>query len=119
MTEKVVLPGEAPGQWLGLEVASLAGNDERVTLLKETLGIDAAEGVIVVTVEPGRPAAQAGIRAGDVLVAIEGQEIPDLEAFSRARDALSSRRDPLTMLIRTGRRESFVQVTPRDVGSLQ
>jgi serine protease Do len=119
LTDKIVLPKEAPGHWLGLDVASLADKDDNVSLLKKTLGIDAAEGVIVVTVEPGRPAAQAGIRAGDVLVAIEGQEIPDLEAFSRARDALGGRRDSLTMLIRTGRRESFVQVTPRDVGSLQ
>jgi serine protease Do len=119
LTDKIVLPNEAPGQWLGLEVASLADKDDDVNRLKETLGIDVAEGVIVVTVEPGRPAAQAGIRAGDVLVAIEGQEIPDLEAFARARDALSGRRDAVTMLIRTGRRESFVQVTPRDVGSLQ
>jgi serine protease Do len=119
LTDKVELPREAPGHWLGLEVASLADNDDHVRRLKETIGIDATVGVIVVTVEPGQPAAQAGIRAGDVLVAIEGQEIPDLEAFSRARDALSGRRDQLTMLIRTGRRESFVQVTPRDVGSLQ
>jgi serine protease Do len=117
--DKVVLPDQESGHWLGLEVASLADNDDRVNRIKETLGIDAAKGVIVLTVEPGRPAAQAGIRAGDVVVAIEGEEIPDLAAYARARDALGGRRDPLTMLIRTGNRESYVQVTPRDIGSLQ
>jgi serine protease Do len=119
LSADVVRPAEDAGNWLGLEVASLANKDDRVSRLKETLGIDAESGVIVLSVEPGRPAAQAGIRAGDVLVAIEGQDIPDLEAFDRARDALGGRRDPLTILIRTGSRESFVQVTPRDVGSLQ
>ncbi len=119
LTDEVALPEEAPGHWLGLEVASLSEKNDQIDRLRETLGVDTSEGVMVLRVEPGRPAAQAGIRAGDVLVAIEGQEIPDLAAFARARDALRGRRDALTFLIRTGQRESFVQVTPRDSGSLQ
>jgi serine protease Do len=119
LSDKVVAPVESDVNWLGLEVASLADNDDRIRRLKETLGIDAATGIIVMSVEPGRPAAQAGIRSGDVLVAVEGQEVPDLAAYARIRDALAGRRDPLTLLIRTGHRESFVQVTPRDAGSLQ
>jgi len=105
--------------WLGLEVASLAEPDSRVDRIKETLGITATDGVIVVSVQRDQPAAEAGIRPGDVLVAIEGQEIPDLLAYERIRDSLRQQRDPLTVLVRTGTQENYVQVTPRDPGSVQ
>lgn len=119
LTDDAVAVRKEPGHWLGLEVASLASKDDHVLRLRETLGVEAGRGVIVINVEPGQPAAQAGIRPGDVVAAIEGQEIPDLEAFARARDALAARRDPLTLLVRTGNRESFIQVTPRETGTLQ
>ncbi len=105
--------------WLGLEVADLADGDPRVRRLKETLGIEAATGVLVVAVEAGRPGAEAGIRPGDVLVAIEDRDLSDLAAWRRARAALGGQRDALTLLVRTGANERFVQVTPRDAGTLQ
>ncbi len=112
-------PPAADETWLGLTVADLAETDHRVDRIKETLGIEATRGVIVVAVESGQPAAQAGLRPGDIVVAVEGQEIADLAAYTRARDALRSQREPLTFLVRTGTRENFVEVTPRESGSVQ
>jgi serine protease Do len=112
-------PVKPRGNWLGLDVASLAEPDPRVERLKETLGIEATEGIIVVGVESGRPAGQAGIRPGDLLLSVEGQYLTDLAAFTRARDSLAARRDALTFLVRTGNRDTFVQVTPRDEESVQ
>jgi len=105
--------------WLGLDVADLADGDPRVERMKETLGIDATSGVLVVAVEAGHPGAEAGIRPGDVLVAIEDRDLPDLAAWRSARAALGGQRDALTLLVRTGTTERFVQVTPRDAGTLQ
>ncbi|MEZ4387632.1 MAG: trypsin-like peptidase domain-containing protein [Candidatus Krumholzibacteriia bacterium] len=107
------------GLWLGLEVADLGGDDPRTVRLKESYGLEATSGVIVVKVEPERPGAEAGIRPGDVLVAIEDHELTDLAAWKAARAALSGRRDALNVLVRTGTNERFVQVTPRDAGTLQ
>ena len=86
--------------WLGMEVASLASGDQRVTRLKEVLGVTATTGVMVVDVQDDQPAAEAGIRPGDVLLAVDGHEITDLESYQKVRDLMASRRDPLSVLVR-------------------
>ena len=105
--------------WLGLEVANLAGTDPRAIRLRETLGIEAAAGVLVVAIEAGRPGSEAGIRPGDILVAIADKDLPDLAAWKEARTILGGRRNFIKLLVRTGTNERFVQVTPRDTGTLQ
>ncbi len=105
-----------PERWLGLEVASLAGTDPRVDRLKKTLGILATSGVMVVAVKEGSPAADAGIRPGDVLVSIEEHELTDPAAWEQARSLLGDRRESLTVLVRTGTSERYVSVLPRPTG---
>ncbi len=58
-------------------------------VLAETLGLDRPRGVLVNNVFPGGPAANAGVSAGDVVLAIDGAEI-DTEAALRFR--LATRR---------------------------
>jgi serine protease Do len=99
--------------WLGLDVASLADGDPRVARLKEVLGVTAATGVMVVGVQEDQPAAEAGIRPGDVLISVDGHEITDLESYGQVRDLMATRRDPLSILLKTGGTESYVMVTPR------
>ncbi len=107
---------DTPARWLGLEVASLAEGDPRVQRLKELLGVKATEGVMVVEVLDGHPAADAGIRQGDVLVSVNGREIPDLESWEELKGMLLHRRDPLSFLVRTGAAENYVSVIPRETG---
>jgi serine protease Do len=102
--------------WLGMEVASLDGGDARVDRLREALGVAASTGVMVVDVQDGHPAAEAGIRPGDVLLSIGGHQIADLESFAQARTLLAGGRDPLTVLVKTGNLENYVTVTPRPAG---
>jgi len=45
--------------------------------------------------------------------------LTDVEAWRAARATLGGRRDALNLLVRTGTNERFVQVTPRDAGTLQ
>jgi serine protease Do len=44
--------------------------------LARALGMDHPRGALVGEVEPGSPAERAGIKAGDVIVAVEGQQVP-------------------------------------------
>lgn len=46
-------------------------------------------GVKVASVTPGSPAEKAGLRAGDVLLKLDGRDIPDLRGYSEMLKALS------------------------------
>jgi S1-C subfamily serine protease len=107
---------EAGAPWLGMEVASIESGDPRVVRLKEALGVTAATGVMVVVVEQDQPASDAGIRPGDVIVSVEGQEILGLEDWSRVEALFGAGRQPLTVLVRTGNTENYVTVRPRGGG---
>jgi serine protease Do len=104
---------EAEERWLGLEVASLSDPDPRVSRLRETLGIDLADGVIVLSVDPGSSAAEAGIRPGDVLVSLDGEDLPDLATYRRLRSAWAGRQEPIRARVRTGTIDSYVMLQPR------
>ncbi|MCP4574178.1 MAG: PDZ domain-containing protein [bacterium] len=102
--------------WLGMEAASLTAPDPRVARLKETLGVTADAGVIVVAVKDGGPAANAGIRPGDVLVSVAEHELADMGDWNRVRALLAHHRDPLPVLVRTGATERYVTLQPERRG---
>lgn len=111
--------GDPAAGWLGMTVASLTDPSPRVQELKAALGATAAEGVIVTEVTPGGPAAAAGIRPGDVLLAVDGRPLAGLDDYLRARAETSGRARPLQILKRTGSEESFVLVQPGRAGTDQ
>jgi len=48
-----------------------------------SVGLDKPEGAIVARVEPGSPAAAAGIRQGDVVLSVDGKPVRDARDLSR------------------------------------
>ncbi|MDX2475343.1 MAG: PDZ domain-containing protein, partial [Candidatus Krumholzibacteria bacterium] len=110
--------GAAPvaALWLGMEVASLDGGDPRVARLKDALGVTATTGVMVVAVQEDQPAANAGIRPGDVIFSLADQEIMDLDSYTQVRTQLASSREPLLVRLRTGGLENSVMIQPRSRG---
>jgi len=51
--------------------------------LARALGMDRPHGALVESVEPGSPAEKAGLKSGDVIVALDGQDIPRSEDLPR------------------------------------
>jgi serine protease Do len=51
--------------------------------LARALGMDRPHGALVESVEPGSPAEKAGLKSGDVIVSIDGQDIPRSEELPR------------------------------------
>ncbi len=67
--EGLLKDGQVTRGWIGVEPNDLSPE------LAETFGVKAREGVIITGVLQNGPAAQAGIRPGDVITAVAGQEV--------------------------------------------
>ncbi len=78
VAEDLIRHGEVREGYLGLEVQDRAEKSE---------GGRAKGGVVVTGVEPGSPAAAAGVRKGDVIEAVDGQPLESAEEYHfRVRD---------------------------------
>lgn len=73
-----VAKNEDESEKLGLTVRALTPDIVR------QLGLDEKEGVAVVAVAPGSAAADAGLRPGDVIVAVNGENVTDVASFRTA-----------------------------------
>jgi Do/DeqQ family serine protease len=77
VADDLIRHGEVREGYLGLEVQDLRKKE----------GARAARGVAVAAVEPGSPAATAGLRKGDVIEAVDGQPLESAEEYRfRVRD---------------------------------
>jgi predicted metalloprotease with PDZ domain len=74
-------PRERPTAFLGVQVVPM---EELTPRLKERLGISGEKGLVVMEVLPDSPAAKAGLRHGDVITALNGQEMTDANQFRSA-----------------------------------
>lgn len=92
--------------WLGLKVASI--DSERA----KELNIEAEEGVVVIDVELGSPADEAGIRPGDVILEIDKKQVKDLDSYEKIEKELKDEKGPILFLIQRGSRKRFIAVTP-------
>ena len=96
-------PAAEPGQVLGLEVEELT--QELATRLHYKVG----EGVIVSAVAPGSPAAERGIRPGDLILSVNRQQVASVDDFTAAIKQ-SSKRGKALLLVKRGEISQFVTV---------
>ena len=88
---------------LGLSVNSMSDQ------LREYFGAESDQGVLVSSVEDGSPAAEAGLRAGDVVVAIDGRTV-DAPADLRRRPPSAGSSITLTIIRDRAEQEIAVEV---------
>ena len=63
--------------WLGVTIQDVDENTAKA------LGLSEPKGALVASVEPGDPAAKAGIQVGDVIIAVNGESIEDARDLTR------------------------------------
>jgi S1-C subfamily serine protease len=96
--------GEVRRPYLGIDTAQVTPE------FAEAFGLDVEEGVAVAGIRSDGPAGEAGLREGDVIVAVEGEETPTVESlFARLRDFEPG--DTVTLDIVRGTERRSVDVT--------
>jgi len=82
--DKIIQFGYIPRAWFGFNMIAL--NDS----VRRSYNVPAeVEGMFIVHVQPGSPAATAGLRSGDILVEFNGVKIDSLEALKNQLELLS------------------------------
>ena len=61
--------------WLGARIQSVTPD------IADSMGLDHPTGVLVASLQPKSPADEAGLKRGDLILAVDGQEVDDPEAF--------------------------------------
>ena len=87
--------------------------------LADYFGITSGKGVLVTSVTDDGPAAKAGVRAGDVITAIEGEEVDSPGDLSRVMNR--KKEGDVTLTIIRNKSQQTIRVTPseaRGVGTL-
>ena len=69
--------------WIGVQIQPVTPE------IADSLGLKKAEGALVAEPQGGSPAAKAGIAAGDVITAVNGQEIKDARDLARRIGAMA------------------------------
>jgi serine protease Do len=107
MEEKAeVAKAPSSNKSLGITVQNLTPD------IAKGLGLKKETGVVVTRVEPGSPAANAGIQTGDVIQEVNRKPVKDVNDFvqkmEKARDQNS-----VLLLLQRGQNSLFAAVTPK------
>ena len=93
--------GEVKPAWIGIVAQEL---DEK---LAQYLKYPGKKGVIIKFVEPDSPALQAGLREGDVLLAVGAKTIANLEDYQAATKTVTAGETLETQVWRSGQNRAF------------
>jgi serine protease Do len=103
--------GKVKRGWLGVGIQDLT--DE----LAEKFGVAGKRGVLVSQVFEGSPAEKAGLRAGDIIVSINGRRVGETRKLTRRVGALSPGSKVNIQVIRERRAKKFtVKLAERESG---
>jgi serine protease Do len=82
--------------------------------IAEQLGLESASGVVVVQVEPGTPAAEGGLRRGDVILEVGQEEVKTAADLHRQLEGADK---GVLLFVRRGDVTSYVALKrPQDEG---
>jgi len=80
--------------------------------LARSFGLKNESGVLVIRVEPGSPAAEAGIREGDVISQVNRKPVKDVDDFAKKIESAKGQESVL-LLIQRGQMNLFAAVKPK------
>ncbi|MCE9663420.1 DegQ family serine endoprotease [Halomonas sp. M5N1S17] len=93
--------------WLGVMIQPVSRD------LAESFGMDSASGALIADLDPEGPAAEGGVRAGDIILEVDGEEVERSRNLPRLIGRVSPGSDAELTIMRDGQREQ-VTVTIGD-----
>lgn len=107
--QQLIATGKVVRPYLGVYLQALTSASAAALHLPSD-----TKGVLVAQVAPNGPAAEAGLRAGDVIVQAAGRAVADPDTLVRLVRQSSIGR-PLTLLVLRGGHTQTITVTPREM----
>ena len=105
VADSLVKNGKVVRGYLGVQTQDLTA------ALAETLDLPSRQGALVAHIEPGTPAAKAGLKNGDVIVSLDGTPVEDSHRLSFAVGARPPGSKLELEVIRDGKRRKLTAVT--------
>ncbi|MDE2183775.1 MAG: DegQ family serine endoprotease [Alphaproteobacteria bacterium] len=62
--------------WIGADGQAVTGD------IAASLGLSRPQGVLLKTIFPGGPAAQAGLKTGDIVLSVDGEDVSDMQSLT-------------------------------------
>jgi serine protease Do len=93
--------------WLGVMIQPVSRD------LAESFGMESASGALIADLDPEGPAAEGGVRAGDIILEVDGEEVERSRNLPRLIGRVSPGNEAELTLMRDGQREQ-VTVTIGD-----
>lgn len=97
---------EQRAEWFGIDVVEV---DDPAT---RDLNVDADEGVLVIGVESGGPAADGGLLVGDVIIKIGNEKVGNLSDYNRIMKNVEKSDRAIDLMVQRGAHTYFVAIKP-------
>jgi S1-C subfamily serine protease len=101
VTDTLIKTGKVRRGQLGVTVVK-AGSDPA-----KALGVKESRGIVVAQIAPGGPADRAGLKAGDVITALNGTEVNDINAFRNQVAGAGPGSEVTLTVLRDGRQQEI------------
>ncbi|MFE4106405.1 HhoA/HhoB/HtrA family serine endopeptidase [Almyronema epifaneia] len=113
IADQLIATGKVEHAYLGIEMVTLTPETKAEINANPNAGLRVEEetGILIVNVIPNSPAASAGLRAGDVIRAVNRQAVADSEAVQRQVSAVQVG-DDLRLDIRRSGRDLTITAQP-------
>src|SRR5262245_41080410 len=92
--------GHVARGWLGVQVQPVTQE------IADSLGLEAAAGALVAEPQPGSPAASAGLKAGDIIISVNGAEVKDARDLARKVGTLGPDKPIELRILRNGKEQT-------------